>query len=269
MIEIDDDGIGTCIPISSFRSCVNFKLLRTMYEDVKNLADICPDLCAETVSVNVMNGLNLNILTVCDALGKRVSKSGMVVDFDSEPDENRRRRPNALFPVQILPYLYLGNDETAKNMETLKRYNVRYVINVTNNLPNYFKEEPGFNYLRIGVDDTCSHNLIEHFPTAIAFIEKAREEKCSVLVHCWAGISRSVTVCLAYLMQATHSTLEQAFDFLLKQNGAIAPNFHFMGQLIEFERNLFQASTGSSSTTSLPLSGSTSAASTESSCSSV
>lgn len=90
-------------------------------EDVKTLADICPDLCAETVSVNVMNGLNLNILTVCDALGKRVSKSGMVVDFGTGPDENRRRRPNTLFPVQILPYLYLGNDETAKNIETLKR----------------------------------------------------------------------------------------------------------------------------------------------------
>lgn len=89
------------------------------------------------------------------------------------------------------------------------------------------------------------------------------------MVHCWAGISRSVTICLAYLMQATHSTLEQAFDFLLKQNGSIAPNFHFMGQLIEFERHLFD--TTATSTSSLPSSGSTSATSTESSssCSSV
>lgn len=86
-------------------------------EDVKTLADICPDLCAENVPVNVMNGLNLNILSVCDALGKKVvNKNGMVV----KPDENTRR-PNAMFPVPILPYLYLGNDETAKNINTLKR----------------------------------------------------------------------------------------------------------------------------------------------------
>lgn len=104
---------------------------------------------------------------------------------------------------------------------------------------------------------------------AIAFIEQARDVKSSVLVHCYAGISRSVTICLAYLMQATHSTLEQAFDFLLKQNGSIAPNFHFMGQLIEFEKQLLDSRENGNSTSSLPLSGSTSATSTESStCSS-
>jgi predicted protein tyrosine phosphatase len=233
-------------------------------EDVKVLADISPELCTESV----MKGLNLNILNMRDAIGKKVAtKSGVVVEIDQEAthDENRHRRPVAMFPVQILPYLYLGNMEIAKNKETLQRYNIRYVINVTSNLPNYFKDDTEYNYLRIAVDDTCSHNLIEHFPTAISFIERAREEKCAVLVHCLAGISRSVTICLAYLMQATHSTLEQAFDFLLKQNGAIAPNFHFMGQLIEFERNLFDTTGNSSSTSSLPPSSTTSANSIESS----
>jgi protein-tyrosine phosphatase len=241
-----------------------------LQEDVKVLANISPELCTE----NVMKGLNLNILNMCDAIGKKVAtKSGVpvvettTIDQEAAQDENRHRRPEALFPVQILPYLYLGNMEIAKNKETLERYNIRYVINVTKNLPNYFKDDAEFNYLRIAVDDTCSHNLAEHFPTAISFIERAREEKCAVLVHCLAGISRSVTICLAYLMQATHSTLEQAFDFLLKQDGAIAPNFHFMGQLIEFERNLFDSTGNSSSTSSLPPSSTTSANSMESSTS--
>ena len=68
-------------------------------------------------------------------------------------------------------------------------------------------------------------------------------------------------------MQATHSTLDQAFDFLRKQNGAIAPNFHFMGQLSEFERSLFDATGNSSSTSSLPPSSTTSATSIDSSAS--
>jgi len=74
---------------------------------------------------------------------------------------------------------------------------------------------------------------------AIAFIEAAREEEGVVLVHCWAGISRSVTVCLAYLMFALHYRLDDAFDLLLKQNGTIAPNFHFMESLLCWERRLF------------------------------
>lgn len=57
-------------------------------------------------------------------------------------------------------------------------------------------------------------------------------------MHCLAGISRSVTVCLAYLMHAKRSTLDEAFDLVHKRNALIAPNFHFMGQLSEFERQL-------------------------------
>lgn len=89
--------------------------------------------------------------------------------------------------------------------------------------------------------------FLSYFLEAISFIEKAHAERASVLVHCWAGISRSVTVCLAYLMYALHNTLEEAFDLLLKQNGAIAPNFHFLETLTCWERQLFESSDSASS----------------------
>lgn len=34
----------------------------------------------------------------------------------------RHSKPSSLFPAHILPYLYLGNDETAKNINTLNRF---------------------------------------------------------------------------------------------------------------------------------------------------
>lgn len=49
-----------------------------------------------------------------------------------------------------------------------------------------------------------------------------------LVLHIFNFFSRSVTVCLAYLMYILQCTLEEAFDRLLKQNGTIAPNFHFM-----------------------------------------
>lgn len=187
------------------------------------------------------------------------------------PVDNCRRhpRPSVLFPVRILPHLYLGNDETAKNLNTLKRSNIRYVINVTPNLPNYFADEPDFHYLRIPVDDSCSPNLAQFFPEAISFIEKARAEHSHVLVHCWAGISRSVTVCLAYLMYALHSTLEDAFDLLLKQNGTIAPNFHFMETLTCWERELFDRNDRFPSSASTSTATSSASSSTVSSASAI
>ena len=77
------------------------------------------------------------------------------------------------------------------------------------------------------------------FPEAISFIWKSSRRLffLSLFIDL-AGISRSVTVCLAYLMYSLHSTLEEAFDLLLKQNGTIAPNFHFMATLTCWERQL-------------------------------
>lgn len=56
-----------------------------------------------------------------------------------------------------------------------------------------------------------------------------------VLVHCQAGISRSATICLAYLIQSRRVRLEEAFDFVKQRRGVISPNFGFMGQLLQFE----------------------------------
>lgn len=152
---------------------------------------------------------------------------------------------------------------------------IRYIINVTTDLRNYFEDDSRLHYLRIPVDDSSSHNLSQYFGgtcfllnsaihvclDAIAFIEKARTERSAVLVHCYAGISRSVTVCLAYIMYSTHSTLEEAFDLLLKQNGAIAPNFHFMESLTCWERRLFDGAESTSSS-SVPSAASSTASST-------
>jgi hypothetical protein len=221
-------------------------------DEISEVARNFPSLVKETeASESVGVGLNLGVLSVCNRISEERSDR-----FD-----HRQARASANFPVHILPHLYLGNDETAKNRSVLNGCGIRYIINVTPNLPNYFADDAYFHYLRIPVDDSSSHNLAQYFGDAIAFIEKARSERSSVLVHCFAGISRSVTVCLAYVMYATHSTLEEAFDLLLKQNGAIAPNFHFMETLTCWEKHLFELS-DSAPSSSVPSTASSAPSST-------
>jgi len=86
----------------------------------------------------------------------------------------------------------------------------------------------------------CGKNYATNAPNleAIALIDFAKQSGSSVLVHCYAGISRSVTICLAYLMHSLHASLDEAFDLLLKRSGTIAPNFHFMETLLGWERQL-------------------------------
>ena len=69
-------------------------------------------------------------------------------------------------------------------------------------------------------------------------VEEGRQKNVGVLVHCLAGISRSVTVTVAYLMFSMSLSLEDAYEFLRQVRPNIAPNFNFMGQLADFDQTL-------------------------------
>ena len=53
-----------------------------------------------------------------------------------------------------------------------------------------------------------------------------------------AGISRSVTITIAYLMKFHRMSTNRAYQYLKDMRPAISPNLNFMGQLVEFERSL-------------------------------
>ncbi|KAG8194398.1 hypothetical protein JTE90_011010 [Oedothorax gibbosus] len=141
-------------------------------------------------------------------------------------------------PVEILPNLYLGNASDSSDWEALERYGIHYILNVTPNLPNTFKTEMGMKYMQIPIQDHWSQNLFNFFPQAIKFIDEARKRNLGVLVHCLAGISRSVTITLAYLMHELNIPLNEAFDFVQRRKANVSPNLNFLGQLKDFERQL-------------------------------
>ena len=72
----------------------------------------------------------------------------------------------------------------------------------------------------------------------VVISENVRQSGGKVLVHCHAGISRSATVCIAYIMWLKHWTMEYAYQFLKSKRSLIAPNLNFMRQLVEFENEL-------------------------------
>jgi len=141
-------------------------------------------------------------------------------------------------PTEIEPGLFLGCQSDASNADLLASLKIKYILNVSENLPNTFEDDASFSYKRIPITDHWSQDLSQFFPEAIAFIDEALEKKQGILVHCLAGISRSVTVTVAYLMQKRRWSLNDAYDFVKQRKKNVSPNFNFMGQLLDFEKTL-------------------------------
>ena len=59
-----------------------------------------------------------------------------------------------------------------------------------------------------------------------------------MLVHCYAGVSRSAACVIAYLMQEKNMNFDDAFTFASKRRPIIFPNVGFQKQLIEFGKLL-------------------------------
>ncbi|XP_036030883.1 dual specificity protein phosphatase 9 [Onychomys torridus] len=211
----------------------------------------CPHLCESSFSGHAGSSLapvpssmpvvglgNLCLVSDISDAESEADRGSMSYGPDSESATSPPAGLLPPFPVQILPNLYLGSARDSANLESLAKLGIRYILNVTPNLPNLFEKNGDFHYKQIPISDHWSQNLSQFFPEAIAFIDEALSQNCGVLVHCLAGVSRSVTVTVAYLMQKLHLSLNDAYDLVKRKKSNISPNFNFMGQLLDFERSL-------------------------------
>jgi protein-tyrosine phosphatase len=150
-------------------------------------------------------------------------------------------------PAQILPNLYLSSETPAKNLTLLKQLHINHILNLTgfkhhtNELRFQFDYPSEFTILHIKIADEMDVNISDHFDEALRFISDSIDNDHSnrILVHCEAGISRSSTIVIAYLMQYHHQSLKNAYEYVKQRKNNINPNLNFFKQLIQFEKQLY------------------------------
>ncbi|KAM4721642.1 interferon regulatory factor 8 [Rhinophrynus dorsalis] len=136
---------------------------------------------------------------------------------------------------QILDGLYLGNIRDSEDKETLKRHGITHILSVHNNAKPLLQE---MTYLCIAASDSSHQNLIQHFKQCIKFIHECRLDGGGCLVHCLAGVSRSTTILVAYLMTVTNFDWEDCLSAVKSVRSYVGPNFGFQQQLQEYQMTL-------------------------------
>lgn len=81
--------------------------------------------------------------------------------------------------TSILPFLFLGNERDAQNLNQLQRLDISYILNVTTHLPLYHYDLSLFNYKRLPATDSNKQNLHQYFEEAFEFIGTV----CSGFIH--------------------------------------------------------------------------------------
>lgn len=164
-----------------------------------------------------------------DDLSVRLSALWNIIGLKRSLKEDR-------IPCQIEEGLFLGSVGAAHNKDQLKKLNITHILTIACSLPP--ADPNDFVCKVVGVLDTRDADIKQHFDDCFNFIDEGRQSGGGVLIHCFAGISRSVTITVAYLMKKRGMNLTQALEHVKSRRPQAAPNVGFMVQLKDFETAL-------------------------------
>ncbi|XP_078483103.1 dual specificity protein phosphatase 22-like isoform X2 [Ciona intestinalis] len=125
---------------------------------------------------------------------------------------------------KVIPGLYIGNFRDAQNKEQLEKNNITHILAIYDNAKPILQDKV---YLCIRASDTPEQDLSPFF------------QECSDFIHTasLAGVSRSVTVSVAYIMSVTDHSWRDTLNAVRQSRSVASPNFGFQRQLQVFENN--------------------------------
>lgn len=144
--------------------------------------------------------------------------------IDNKPDET---------PACIVEnFLYLGSQDACTD-DTLLKYKISYVLSVGVEMPTTISPLIDVKNLYVPCLDLIETNLNDEIlDNSFRFIEECRRmKKGRVLIHCNAGVSRSASVTIAYLIKYHKMSYNDAYDHVKMLRPCIQPNDGFRRQL--------------------------------------
>eukprot|EP00128_Syssomonas_multiformis_P011992 Colp12_sorted_trinity150504_noHs@28008 len=130
--------------------------------------------------------------------------------------------------IECIPGLYVGSFISAREKSALERCGIKYILTVGSLMTPSFPKD--FVYKIVKIADKPSSDLFSLLPTCFAFIQEGLDAG-GVLVHCMAGISRSVSIAAAFVMKTKGVTCDDALARIKEARPCALPNSGFYAQL--------------------------------------
>jgi atypical dual specificity phosphatase len=136
-------------------------------------------------------------------------------------------------------HLYQGGEDVLDDIQWFQTNRITHVVSICHRTvgAEVVKETnlPNENIIHIDELDSTYTDLSKYFEKTTRFIHDARLNGGNVYVHCAAGISRSSTISLAYLMTWFDQPFDELFPRLMMMRKCVSPNSGFVKQLKRWE----------------------------------
>eukprot|EP00741_Cyanophora_paradoxa_P002827 tig00000632_g2744.t1 len=155
-----------------------------------------------------------------------------IEELKQEMRSHRRPIPGASL---VMEKLWVGSVFSAKDNVAVESNGITHVLTMAGGLTLSYP--PTIQHKVVDILDMESEDILKHIPECVEFIEKGREAG-GVLVHCQAGVSRSVSAVIAYLVRHHKHDVDTALDLIQSVRSFAGPNSGFMRQLRRYEQEL-------------------------------
>ena len=156
-----------------------------------------------------------------------------IYEYDSLVNHYSNTLDNILSePTHIINNIYLGNAMNACNKDTIDKYDFKAIVNVTEEIPNYFSDE-NIEYLKINIRDNQTATIKPYFECFDNFINNNKNN--NILIHCYMGVSRSTSMVLYYLIKYCGYNLNDSINYVKEKRKFINPNKLLYEELKNYE----------------------------------
>jgi hypothetical protein len=132
---------------------------------------------------------------------------------------------------KITDDIYISDAINAMDYQSLKLLGIKQILIAGNEIPRH--GDLHFKVFHVKINDLPNENIKKYFNPSFNFIKKNK-----TLVHCAMGMSRSVSIVIAYLMRANAMSYEEAHATVKARRNIANPNSGFIAQLKQYEAEL-------------------------------
>jgi len=140
--------------------------------------------------------------------------------------------------TEIEPGLFIGDFTSSSQLSTLKHHSITAIVSLAQTESELWGRAenrelvPKDDHMYVCCADSPSQDLLGRLCGICDFIDKHSPgpPKNNVLVHCTAGVSRSATAVVAYLMRKSQQSLDEVLKSV-KDKRRIKPSGNFLEQL--------------------------------------